>query len=69
MKTEQILKEIGENIKKLRKARGISQQQLADLCDFETSNMSRIEAGKSNFTISTLNKIAIALDVPLINLF
>lgn len=33
------------------------------MCNFETSVMSRIEAGGSNFTIGTLNKIANALEI------
>jgi hypothetical protein len=35
------------------------------VCNFEKSNMSGIEAGKTNFTISTLYKISKALDIKL----
>lgn len=44
MTTEQILKQIGKNIKKIRDEKAILQQDLAALCNFEVSAMSRIEA-------------------------
>lgn len=69
MTTEQILKRIGRNIKKIREDKGILQQDLAAICNFETSTMSRIESGGSNFTIGTLNKIAKALDISICDLF
>lgn len=53
---------IGKRIKLLRENNNISQQELAFLCDFEKSNMSRIEAGNTNPTIYTIYKIAKALD-------
>lgn len=59
---------IGKRIKFLREQRGISQQELAYICDFEKSNMSRLEAGRTNPTIFTLYKISEALSVPLIQL-
>jgi transcriptional regulator with XRE-family HTH domain len=43
----------------------MTQQELAFLCNFEKSNMSRIEKGKTNPTILTLQKISKALKVPL----
>jgi len=63
MDKDKILKHIGNNIKNIRESKGISQQKLAADCNFEKSNMSRIEAGKTNPTIYTLYKIAIALEV------
>jgi transcriptional regulator with XRE-family HTH domain len=59
------LQKIGVRIKTLRKKRGMTQQELAFLCNFEKSNMSRIEKGKTNPTILTLQKISKALKVPL----
>lgn len=69
MTTEEILKKLGGNIKKLRESKGISQQDLAAKCNFESTNMSRIEAGRSNFTVSTLHKIANSLGVTIKDLF
>ena len=63
MDKEALLKHIGNRIKEIRTASQVTQQELAALCDFEKSNMSRIETGKSNFTVGTLLKIATALNV------
>lgn len=69
MTNEQVLKQIGKNIRKIREEKGVLQQDLAAQCNFETSVMSRIEAGGSNFTIGTLNKIASALGIKIQDLF
>ena len=39
---------IGKKIKEIRELKDISQQDLAARCNFEKSNMSRLEAGKVN---------------------
>ena len=59
---------IGTNIKKCRETKGISQKQLASMCDFEKSNMSRLEVGNTNPTIYTLYKISLALEIELVDL-
>lgn len=63
MTTQEILAKIGKRIVEIRKSKNLSQQDLAALCNYEKSNMSRIEYGKSNITVGTLNKIANALEV------
>jgi transcriptional regulator with XRE-family HTH domain len=68
MDSDQILKKIGARIKKIRELKGISQQDLAASCNFEKANMSRIEAGRTNFTISTLSKISKALNTTIADL-
>ena len=60
---------VGKNIKKVREVKGISQQVLAAKCNFEKSNMSRLEAGRVNPTLATLEKVALALGVNIIELF
>jgi transcriptional regulator with XRE-family HTH domain len=60
---------VGKQIQKLRELKGISQQDLAAKCNFEKSNLSRLEAGRVNPTLSTLEKVAKALDVTLAELF
>lgn len=62
--TEQI-RLIALIIRSLRKERKLTVQELAYRCDIERSNLSRIEAGRSNLTIKTLCIICNALDVPL----
>ena len=44
-------------------------QELAYRCDMERSNLSRLEAGRSNPTIKTLCIICNALDVAIGRLF
>ena len=65
MKIRQLQEKIGNRIKLLRESKGISQQDLAAICNFEKGNLSRIEAGRTNPTISTMYKISQALEVPL----
>lgn len=60
---------VGKQIQKIRESKSISQQDLAAKCNFEKSNMSRLEAGRVNPTLSTLGKVANALDVTLAELF
>ena len=60
------LKKVGKNIKKIRISKGITQVDLAYMCDFEKANMNRIESGNNNPTIRTLLKIANALEVDLL---
>lgn len=65
MDYEQKISEIASRIRELRKSRNMTIQELAYRCEMERSNMSRIEAGKTNLTIKTLCKICIALGVEL----
>lgn len=65
MENSKFLNALGVRIKELRSEQGISQQELAGVCDFEKANMSRIESGGTNPTILTLLKICIALNINL----
>ena len=49
---------LGKKIRTARVDKNLSQQALADLCDIEKSNLSRMESGKINPTILTLRKIS-----------
>ncbi len=61
--------QVGKRIQKLREIKGISQQDLAAKCNFEKSNMSRLEAGRVNPSLSTLQIVAKALEVNIVELF
>ena len=56
---------IGNRIRALREAKGISQQNFAHDCEIEKSNYHRIEAGNTNPTIYTLHRIAFNLGITL----
>lgn len=47
--------------KELRKKKNITQAQLAEKTGIEKGQISRIENGKYNLTLATINKIAAAL--------
>jgi transcriptional regulator with XRE-family HTH domain len=65
MNEQQLLIKVGDKIKAIREQKGIKQQDLAAKCNFEKSNLSRLEAGRNNLTLKTLYKISIALETPL----
>lgn len=60
---EDIIRLFTQNIKKIRQSKGLSVQEVAYRCDIERSNLSRLEAGKTNMTIKTLCLICNALNV------
>jgi transcriptional regulator with XRE-family HTH domain len=66
---ESIQIQVGKRIQKIRFEKNISQQDLAAKCNFEKSNMSRLEAGKANATLSTLEIVSKALEVNIVELF
>jgi DNA-binding XRE family transcriptional regulator len=59
---------IGAAIRKLREAKGLTQDQLATSVGVMRSNISRIEAAKHRPTLETLEKIAKALRVSVADL-
>ena len=63
MNEQQLFLTIGEWIRSVRIQKNMNQQDLAARCNFEQSNMSRIEAGRTNLTVRSLDRIARALDV------
>ena len=65
---EEIIKLIAQNIKKIRTSKGLSVQEVAYRCDIERSNLSRLEAGRTNMTIKTLCLICNALNVEISDL-
>lgn len=70
MNKEDLLKSIGKNVKQARELKGLSQVELVGLMEgnIDTTNISRIESGRTNPTIFTLYRIASALEIPLENL-
>ena len=66
---DHINKKIADNIKSERIKRGWTLQYLAARCNFEKSNLSRIESGRSNHTILTLQRICKAMEISIEELF
>ena len=60
-KDEELLKQIGTKIREARTALDMSIENLAHECEVDYSQINRMELGKVNFNISSLNKVAQAL--------
>ena len=54
---------IGQQIRKIRKAHGFSQEELAERVNISTTHMSHIETGNTKLSLPVLVSIAAALDV------
>lgn len=55
--------EIGQRIRRYRKACGLSQEDLAEIADISVTHMSHIETGNTKLSLPVLVKIANALSV------
>ena len=66
---QEILLALGRRIDQLRKQKGLSFQTLANMSDFEKSNLIKLVSRGSNVTVSTLIRISKALEVKLHELF
>ena len=58
-----IRKQVGLNVRRLREARGLSQEELAFQAELHRTYISGVERGVRNPTITVLAKIAQALKV------
>lgn len=57
-----LLKRIGLKIARIRKEKGMTQMELADKAGIHRAYIGHIERGEKNLSLSTLQKIAKALD-------
>ena len=60
---------LGQTIKYFRKAKNLTQEQLAELVGMEPNSISIIESGRNFPTLNSLEKIANALEIELNLLF
>jgi transcriptional regulator with XRE-family HTH domain len=60
---------IGEKIRKVREAKGLSQKEISTMVNMDQSQYSKIENDKTDPTTSTLEKIAKALGIDVSELF
>ncbi len=60
---------LGKRIKKLRKARSMTQEQLAELIFMDVTTLSKIETGKNYPQPETIEKLAQAFNVRIQDLF
>ena len=65
---KKVLIKIGNNIKKFRKEKNLSQETLAYECGMDRTYVSAVERGERNISILKLKKIADVLKIELISL-
>lgn len=69
MEKEPILLLFGKQVQELRKARNLSQEQLAELAGVHRTYIGMIERAEKNITLCNIEKIAKALEVNIKDLF
>lgn len=64
-----ICEKFGLNLKKIRKQQGLTQEQLAELCDLDRTYISSLERGKRSISLKNIEKLSIALNLHISELF
>lgn len=62
------LKLFGENVRKYRKMKGLSQEELADRAGLHRTYVGATERGQRNISLNNMARIANSLEVPLYKL-
>ncbi|HVX00166.1 MAG TPA: helix-turn-helix transcriptional regulator [Candidatus Babeliaceae bacterium] len=60
---QEIQSKFGENLRRIRMAKGYSLQDLANLCDVDKSNIGKIENGHFNLQLTKIFELAKGLGV------
>jgi transcriptional regulator with XRE-family HTH domain len=61
-------KRFGDNLRKVRKAKDLSQEDLAAKAGLHRTYVSSVERGERNVTLETIDRLARALGVPMTRL-
>ncbi|HEX6847461.1 MAG TPA: helix-turn-helix transcriptional regulator [Chitinophagaceae bacterium] len=69
LRDNEFLKKVGSKVRKHRKARKLSLQELGNAIGMNISNLSFLERGKTNPHLLTLKAIADVLDVDVTEFF
>jgi transcriptional regulator with XRE-family HTH domain len=64
-----VRKRVGSNVRRLRRAKGLSQEELAYRAEVHQTYLSGVEGAKRNPSIDVLTRIAGALDVDIEEFF
>lgn len=65
----ELVKRVGERIRRLRKEMNLSQEQLAVRSGLHTNYVGQVERGEKNLTLETLDKVVGGLGISLEELF
>ncbi len=60
---------LGAKVRKLRLAKGLSQEAFADICGLHRTYVGAIERGERNVSLENIEKIAKALGISIASLF
>lgn len=63
MQKRKILTIFGDNVRKERLSKGLSQEELAELCGLHRTYIGMIERAEKNITLTNIAKISGALNV------
>lgn len=66
---EQVSQVVGERVRSVRLALGLTMAQLAESASMSTAMLSRLENGRTSPSLSTLNRLAQATNVPITSFF
>ena len=59
---------VGKHVKRIRQAKGLTQEQFADISGFSQQYISSLESGHRNPTVVTIYELATALGVSHVDL-
>ena len=59
---------VAENLRRLRKAKGLSQEEAAELANFHRTYVSQLERCVTNISVGGLERLAMALGVDIVDL-
>jgi putative transcriptional regulator len=68
-KDNEFIIKVGLRIKEIREKKGITQSELAKLCDKDRQNLNRIEKGHVNISVTYLKIITKNLNISLLDFF
>ena len=60
---------VGQRLKAIREQQGLSLRALSELCGLSINSISQIERGGNSPTVSTLQRLATALKLPITDFF
>jgi transcriptional regulator with XRE-family HTH domain len=59
---------VGQNVRRLREKKGLTQEQFAEISGFSQQYISSLEQGRRNPTVITLYELSVALGVSHVDL-
>lgn len=66
--SQPLIDTLAVNIRRLRRERRLSQEELADICGLHRTYIGSVERGERNVTLSSLELLAKALSVSVVDL-